>query len=129
MRCKNSKEREEDGGKVLKRDQGKKKRERGRKTERCYRVKREFVLNTCYARFKSVCVRVRERSREGVAEVRGAGGARACFIKCVARGKSARQFSGAKGSADNARPHLKQSVTLFDSLFSPVSRIHSRIST
>lgn len=55
-----------------------------------------------------------------MSEVRRAGGARACFIKCVARGKSARQFSGAKGRADNARPHLKQSVTLFDSLFSPV---------
>lgn len=62
-----------------------------------------------------------------MSEVRGAGGARACFIKCVARGKSARQFSGAKGSADNARPHLKQSVTLFSLvIFSRV--IHPRIS-
>lgn len=42
---------------------------------------------------------------------------RACFIKCVARGKSTRQFSGAKAAADNARPRLKQSVTLFKSLY------------
>lgn len=45
---------------------------------------------------------------------------RACFIKCVARGKSARQFSGAKAVADNARPRLKQSVTLFKSLHAAV---------
>lgn len=31
---------------------------------------------------------------------------RACFIKCVARGKSARQFSGAKAATDNARPSV-----------------------
>ena len=68
-------------------------------------------------------VRATEKGlRRRMSEVRRAGGARACFIKCVARGKSARQFPGAKGSADNARPHLKQSVTLFDSLFSAVSR-------
>lgn len=73
-----------------------------------------------------VCVRGRTRATEKglrrMSVVRRAGGARACFIKCVARGKSARQFSGAKGSADNARPHLKQPVTLFDSLFSAVAR-------
>lgn len=34
------------GGKVLKRDQGKKEEERERKTE-CYRVKRGFVLKAC----------------------------------------------------------------------------------
>lgn len=47
---------------------------------------------------------------------------RACFIKCVARGKSARQFSGAKAAADNARPRLKQSVTLFKLLYSLFER-------
>lgn len=47
---------------------------------------------------------------------------RACFIKCVARGKSARQFSGAKAAADNARPCLKQSVTLFKLLYSLFER-------
>ena len=67
-------------------------------------------------------VRATEKGLRRMSEVRRAGEARACFIKCVARGKSARQFPGAKGSADNARPHLKQSVTLFDSLFSAVSR-------
>lgn len=75
MRCKNSKEREEDGGKVLKRDQGKKKRERGRKTERCYRVKREFVLNTCYTYVLcsiQECVRAGEREEPR----RGCGGPR-----------------------------------------------------
>lgn len=51
-----------------------------------------------------------------------AGEARACFIKCVAREKSARQFSGAKAAADNARPRLKQSVTFFKSLYSPCER-------
>lgn len=66
-------------------------------------------------------MRATEKGLRRMSKVRRAGGARACFIKCVARGKSARQFSGAKGSADNAGPHLKQSVTLFNSLFSAVS--------
>lgn len=128
-----TRKRNEDEAKVLKRDQGKgggrerktewerKARASGRESE-CVCVRR---ASTCVR----ACTRTKGRARLDMSERgdterkrdrcerSGEQEERACFIKCVARGKSARQFSGAKAAADNARPRLKQSVTLSKSLY------------
>jgi len=101
----NSKEERGWGGKVLKRDQ-EKGRGRERKTVET-RVKRSCVLPRTHGRAeRSMNGKGNAEWKKDRCERSGEQEKRVCFIKCVARGKSARQFSGAKAVTDNARDRV-----------------------